>query len=128
MTLLSTTQSKFIIILVLVGFLTYGVVLQNGFVWDDFDQVVNNKGVHSLSNIGYIFSGSTFNSGGADKLVGVYYKPLMPFSFAILYSLFGPNAVFFHGFQLLIHIANALLLFLFLRRYLKDWSAFIASL
>jgi len=43
-------KEKFILLLILVGFLVYFNSLSNGFVWDDEEQVVNNVLVHSLSN------------------------------------------------------------------------------
>lgn len=119
---------KFILGLISVGLLLYFNILFNDFVWDDFDQVVRNDAVHSVANIQYFFSGSTFYSGGGDKLIGLYYKPLMPLFFSIIYTVFGPNAAFFHLFQLIIHISSSVLLFLFLKQFFKDWQSFLASL
>ncbi|MBI2593897.1 glycosyltransferase family 39 protein [Candidatus Daviesbacteria bacterium] len=124
----SLFRFRFILGLIAAGFLLYFNILFNDFVWDDFDQLVRNDAVHSAANIQYFFSGSTFYSGGGEKLIGLYYKPLMPMFFSIIYTFFGPQAAFFHLFQLIIHISSSVLLFLFLKQFFKEWQAFLASL
>lgn len=101
-----------IAILIIAGFLVYFNSLFNSFVWDDEEQVLNNTLVHSISNLPSFFSSSTFNSGGAGQMGGLYYKPLMTTLFSLLYTVFGPNAFFFHLFQLLLHLANGVMVFL----------------
>lgn len=112
--------------------------LGNSFVWDDEEQVVANTALHSLANWPSFFQGSTFNSGGSRSLSGLYYKPLMSLTYAGLYSVCGPQATCFHLFQVLLHAANACLVFLLLRYLLQesrllrskaaDWPAFILAL
>jgi len=104
---------KVVLILFSIGLLVYGSGLWNEFVWDDEEQIVANQAVHSLANWPLFFQGSTFNTGGANSLGGLYFKPLMTFSYALIYSLFGPRAFFFHLVQLLIHSLNSFLVFLF---------------
>lgn len=105
---------KYLVTLVVLGLLVFGNALFNGFVWDDEEMILLNPAVHSLANLLAFFSGSTFNSGGAGSLSGLYYKPLMITTFSILYTIFGPNAAVFHLGQILIHLANASFLFLVL--------------
>lgn len=124
-------------ILIIVAFLVYTNILGNGFVWDDEEQVVNNASIQSLGNIPAMFTASTFNSGGAGKLSGAYYKPLMPLTFTINYRLFGLSPGWFHLIQLLIHLGNIVLVFyilksLFAREKItqkkSDWWAFWLAL
>lgn len=93
--------------------------------------MVKNTAVHSVKNIPSFFAGSTFYTGGAGGLSGIYYKPVMPTTFALIYSIFGGRAFFFHLFQLLLHIINAILVF-FLFRHLfsekREWLAFFLAL
>ena len=100
--------------LVLLSLVTFANSFSNAFVWDDEEQIVANAAVHSLANIQYFFSGSTFNSGGAGQLGGLYYKPLMSVSYATIYSIFGPRPFFFHFIQTLLHGINAVLVMRFL--------------
>ena len=108
-----------ILLIVIVGFTLYLNSFFNGFVWDDEEQIVLNTQVHSIANIPSFFTGSTFNSGGAAKMGGLYYRPLMTTVFSLIYSIFGSGAFFFHFFQVTIHIASTILLFLILSRFLE---------
>lgn len=108
-----------IFLLIIVGLLVYFNSLFNGFVWDDEEQVLNNALVHSISNLPQFFQGSTFNSGGAGGLGGLYYKPLMTTFFSLIYSIFGPHPFFFHLFQVSVHIASSVFVFLLFKHFFK---------
>lgn len=121
------TSTNAIILIVIIGFLVYGNSLVNGFVGDDYSQLVMNPLVHSLSYIPQLFTGSTFYSG-TNQLTGQYYRPLMSSIYSFIYVLFGANAFAFHFFQLIIHITNAILVFLIFRYFFKIGLSFILSL
>ena len=108
------TKLKAICILIVLGLLVYINVFNNGFIWDDDGQIVNNVMIHSLENLGMLFTGSTFGFSASGQLSGAYYRPLMSTFFAIIYTIFGSNPFFFQLFQILFHIGNAILVFLFL--------------
>ncbi len=112
-------KKKFIFLLIFIGILIYFNSLFNGFVWDDEEQVVNNPLVHSLTNLPFFFRGSTFNPGGGQVMGGLYYKPIMTVCFSFLYTLFGPKPFFFHLLQLILHLTNAVFVFLLLDHFLK---------
>jgi hypothetical protein len=117
------------LLLVFVGLLLYLPSLPNKFVWDDEEQVVANTAVHSLSQLPAIFSGSTFNSGGSERLGGLYYKPLMSASFAVIYTVFGASPWAFHLLQISLHIGTTLLLFIILQKlWEKEWASLTAAL
>src|SRR5262249_49408202 len=90
-TRLTTTMS--VLVITILGFATHFTGLRNPFVTEDYSQIINNPVVHSITNIGRFFGGSTFYVGGhgATHLVGIYYRPLMTTTFSILYTLFGPH-------------------------------------
>ena len=121
-------SSKYIalILIPIVGFLLYFSSLSNGFVLDDNIQVTENLVIHSLKNIPQLFLGSSF--GGAATLNGVYYKPVMTTVFAFIYALFGANPIQFHFFQLILHIANSLLLYFLLKHFFKKSLSIFLSL
>lgn len=121
-----TKRAKFIIIAT--GFLVYFVSLFNGFVWDDETQIINNGFVHSITNFFTFFKGSTFTTGGAGSLGGIYYKPLMSSAFALLYTFFGQTAFFFHFVQLILHIANAFLVFQIFKKFIPEKLSFFLAL
>ncbi len=113
--LLLPQVKKSIWIILLVGFVLYFPTIFNGFVWDDEEQILNNVAIHSISNLPSFFAGSTFNSGGAaNGLSGLYFRPMMTTALSFIYTFFGPNAFVFHLFQIIIHVANSILVFLVL--------------
>lgn len=114
-----------VLIIIVLGILIYAHSIGNAFIGDDNPQIVENPMLHSLDNIGSFFTSSTFDNGGA--LTGVYYKPLMTTSFAVIYSLFGANPTPFHIFQIAIHILNAILVFYIFKYFFsKNLSLFLA--
>ena len=102
-----------IIIIACVVLILYIKSLFGAFLWDDEEQIVNNTLVHTLSNIPNFFSGSTFNTGGANTLTGVYYRPIMMLFFSLVYSFFGASAWIFHFLQILLHIIVVVIGYLF---------------
>ena len=118
----------YILILCFVGLIAYAMVLRNGFVGDDDIQIVRNLPVHSISNFFNFFTTSTYENAGNDSIVGIFYRPFMMMSFSSMYFLFGPNPAMFHLVQLILQIANAVLLYHFLKRFLKEPTAFVCSL
>jgi len=117
-----------VLILLSIGFIVYFNCFFNGFIWDDEEQIVNNHIVHSIKNIPAFFSGSTFNTGGTGSLVGIYYKPLMNVVFSLLYSVFGNRPLFFHLFQVALHLINSIIIYWLFKNFLPLWLSFFLSL
>jgi hypothetical protein len=108
------------------GFISFFSGLHGGFQGDDSLQIVDNVPVHSLSNVPLFFSSSTFWNG--ETLVGSFYRPIMTTVFSFTYALFGANPVGFHVVQLLLYMACAFVLFLFLKSLIKPAWALLATL
>lgn len=109
------------------GITVYFYSLFNGFVGDDFDQLVQNTFIHSLANLPYFFLGGTFNNGFV-SLSGIYYKPVMTIMFSLVHTLVGPSPFFYHFVQLIFHIANAILLFFLFKKFFPRNLSYIVSL
>lgn len=117
-----------IFILFAIGFVLYSPNLRNALFWDDADWVVNNPYVHSLtwSNLKFIFT--------HDALAGIglrsnYYRPILFFTFLANYLAGGIKPIIYHLTNNFIHIANALLLFFLLNKFLRRKSiAILAAL
>lgn len=114
--------------LILLGLLIYFPALSNGFVADDFSQVVTNKNIHSLSNVPQFFTGSTYYNASTETLIGAYYRPLMVSVYASIYAIAGPNPHVFHLIQLLFHIANAILVYFLFRKFFIPLTASILAI
>jgi tetratricopeptide (TPR) repeat protein len=118
-----------LVIITALGFATFYTGLHNQFILDDYAQIVSNPSVHSLTHIVTIFNGGTIDSGtAANRLVGVYYRPLMSTTYALVYTLFGPQPFAFHLFQLCLHILATFVLFLILRYFFRPGVSLILSL
>ena len=122
---LSNAQAS--LILAFAGFATFFTGLGNPFQGDDIPQIVQSPPVHSISNIASFFQGGTFYLGHL-PLSGVYYGPITTTVDSLLYSIFGPNPVYFHVLQLILCIASAFVLYLFLTYSVGRLLAFLLSL
>lgn len=120
------SKIKILGIIVLLAFVVYFNGLFNEFIGDDKEQILNNPYVHSINSIPTLFSYGIKSSGNG--IANIYYKPLMPIAFNLMYSISGPNPFFFHLFQLLIHVANAFVVFLIFKRFFSKNISFFLSL
>jgi len=118
------TNFKAISWITFIGLVVYLNSLFNGFIGDDYSQLVNNNVVHSITNFFLFFTGSTFSRAGSTALNGIYYKPLLSVVYSILFTFFGNTAFIYHILQLLLHIGNSILLFLIVKKLLKNEIAF----
>jgi protein O-mannosyl-transferase len=122
------TAKKAIIFIFLIGTIVFFNGLFNGFVGDDHQQLVENEAVRSLRNIPSFFSGSTFYNGQGTRLGGAYYKPFLTVGYSLVYAIFGSGPFGFHFFQMIIHIANACILFLIFKHFFRKPLSFILSI
>jgi len=117
-----------VLLLVLVGFITYFNIIRNQFIADDFPQIVDNSQIASLKNIPGFFFESTFYNGGNTQLAGSNYRPIMMTAYTLIHSIAGLNQKMYHLFQLLLFIGNSLLLFFILRYFFSTTNSFILAL
>ena len=106
-----------------VTFIALSSSLGNGFTnWDDQEYVTNNPLIRTLSwdNIKIIFT--TFYKED-------FRHPLVLLSFAVEYHFFGLNPFIYHLDNLLLHMANAFLVFMLVHALSKNYvSALLAGL
>lgn len=122
------TLRTYILLIILLGLLLFARGLTNGFVGDDQLQILQNIKVHSVANIPSFFAGSTYETAGGSAITGIFYRPVMLTVFSVLYSFAGPNPILFHFTQVALHVAVAVFIFLFLRKFFPDIGAFLLSL
>jgi tetratricopeptide (TPR) repeat protein len=117
------------LIIAILGFAVFFTGLATPFQGDDIPLIVNNVPVHSITHVKLFFEGGTFYNGqGLSPLTGAYYRPLMMTIFSLLYTLFGPHALYFHLFQLVLCIASTIILFHVFKYSFKPGLALFLSL
>ena len=100
--------------------------LGNGFVSDDNYQLLHNPLVRDWSRLPDIFSHGTW-WGFAPGSAANYYRPVQMLVYLGLHSVFGFNAAMFHLLMVLIHAANALLVFRIATGLLKTRDGALAA-
>ncbi|GAB4349514.1 MAG: hypothetical protein Kow0099_32630 [Candidatus Abyssubacteria bacterium] len=92
--------------------------LRNDFAYDDHVQLVENVALRNLRNIPQFFidPAHTSSSGVVEEI----YRPLRATLFALEYRLWGLNPAGFHAVNIVFHIFNSFLLYLFLKRFVAS--------
>ena len=102
-----------VLTLVAVVFAVFFRTLESGFLrWDDDINVFENERVQGLTaaNLRWMFT---------DFEQAIRYKPLSWLAWALVHEAFGLNPFGYHLANVLLHCANAVLLFFLLRRLLR---------
>ncbi len=114
-----------VITLIAVGFFIYSFNLNNPLFWDDDEWIKGNTFVHSFSYLKEIF---TQNVEAGFGLSSNYYRPLLLLSFVFNYMTHGLAPLGYHLVSNGIHIANGVLVFILLAKFLSRRASFIAAL
>ena len=108
------TRQKLVyaIVLVTIAVLPYLNSLRNGFVYDDFEQVLINPYIRNFQHLPEIFTSSVWSFMGDFRGSSNYYRPVMSLGYLFCYQLFGLRAMGFHLANLLANAGVVLLVFL----------------
>lgn len=90
----------------------YLASLDNPFQYDDIHSIEKNPHIRSLDNIPFFFTNPSLFSEDPKSAM---YRPLVLVSYAFNYAISGYRGTVYHGFNLLVHIGNSLLVFILLR-------------
>ncbi len=117
-----------IVLLVVLGLCIYSSAIFHPFVHDDVVFILKNLDIGRWDNIADAFlrpSVPDFFHG----LVTPYYRPVLEVLYRLQFLLFGANAAGFHFFNILVHIANAILVYAVSRRLIRTTApAFAVAL
>ncbi len=89
-----------LLLIIILSFVVYLPVLNNGFVWDDEPYIITNQ-LLQVINLKDIFS----------QPIAGNYHPLTILVLAIEYQFFGLNETGYHVVNLLLHLINVILVF-----------------
>ncbi len=117
----------YILILVALAALPYLATLRNGFVYDDFDQVLVNPYIRNFHHLREIFTSSVWSFMGDFRGSSNYYRPVMSLGYLFCYRLFGLNALGFHLASLLANLGVVLLVFLVTHKMFRSAAMALAS-
>ncbi|MBT8365110.1 MAG: tetratricopeptide repeat protein [Deltaproteobacteria bacterium] len=115
-----------IAVLVIISLAVYCNSLSNGFVFDDYAVIVENKHIKDLSNsLPSFFNNSYFKIAGGEAS----YRPLATLSYFFIHSVAGLNPFYYHLSSVLLHTLNVILVYLLFCLLLGDWfKALLAGL
>ncbi len=99
--------------LAFVGCALYANTVAHPFVHDDLIFIVQNPAISRLDNIAGIFFGPP---GAVPHGVNAYYRPVLELVYRLEYRLFGLDPQGYHAFNIIVHAANGVLVFLLLSR------------
>ena len=123
----SSEETWLIALLLLLAVIPYFNTLQNGFVYDDNNEVLTNPYIRSFSHVGDIFSTRILAHLGARGATN-YYRPIGIFGFLLCYKLFGLLPYGFHLFNVLLNALMVVLLYGLTKRLFQNvWLAFAAA-
>lgn len=113
--------------------MTFLPALGGGFIWDDFDLVVQNKHVKDFSQLGHNLTSSFWQVSASEpepsQLGNLYYRPVVTLSLMVDHALFGLAPWGYHLTNLLLHLMVVFLVYLVSRRLLEgELGALVATL
>lgn len=108
--------------------LVYANSSVNGFVWDDYDLLVQNPFVHSLRGIPHLFSRTYWRDEHLAH--GTAYRPLVQLSFAVEHALWGVDPMGYHVSNVVGHVAASIAVLWLLSRtpFATPSMAFLGAL
>jgi Flp pilus assembly protein TadD len=110
----ASTRQLQLAFLALCAFLVNYNTLANGFVWDDYFQILGNERITSLRFIPDIFSKDVFNAENGQPCN--YFRPVMYLVYMATYFAAGLNPLGFHLVNLLFHVGVTIGVFFLVSR------------
>ncbi len=110
---------KLILMIIILIAISYLNSLSVYFIWDDYSSVVSNANIRSLS-LKNIFKPMYPDDSPNIAKVPLYYRPLQVLSYIFDYRVWKLNPFGYHITNIILHIANAILLYSLLLILFKD--------
>jgi len=105
------------LLLALLLAVVYAPALRGGYIWDDDSYVTRNENLQSVDGLRRIW---------LEPHSSPQYYPLVFTGFWVEHRLWGLKPFGYHAVNVLLHLLNALLLWLFLRRFSPGWALLAA--
>lgn len=119
-------NSIIVFLFIVIGFGLYVNTFSNQMFWDDDDFILKNQYVKNWQYLPKYFSENVIAGAG---LLSNYWRPVMLLIHSVQWHLWADWVLPYHFLNLIIHLANAVLLFyLLLRLFNKRWLALFTAL
>lgn len=105
-------------LLLLLAVLPYVNTLVNGFVFDDYKQLLGNPLVHNPRYLPDLLTTTVWAFEGQEGVLS-YYRPMMTVTYLVSWQLFGPIPFGYHLMNIVWHAAVVCLLFFVTRRLFR---------
>ena len=112
---------KIVVLFMLLGFAAYANVLSYPFVHDDIAFIKENPNIHKIDDFSS-FIKPVFSFRNDFSIANFYYRPLLELYYRVEYQLFRFNVWGYHLTNILIHIANSILIFILLSKFMRQIS------
>jgi tetratricopeptide (TPR) repeat protein len=109
----------------LLAILLYANTLDGQFVFDDLQNVVENRWIRSVSHLPEVFS--THAAGFDEGRDSSYYRPLLHVAYLTTYAIFGLRPWAFHLVNILMHATVSVLVFLTTLRLVTRFESRLQS-
>lgn len=125
MLIVKNKHFRYVVFIFILGAVIYLNSLFNPFVWDDQWLIIHNPFINNFQNISKVF----MNDIGCTYSETNSYRPLQILSYIVDYHFWGLNPVGYRIFNILIHLANSILVyFLIFLLFRKVNLSFIVAL
>lgn len=104
-----------VITIAILSFIIYGNTLKNNFTYDDISTVVTNTLIKDISNLPLLVA-----KNYPELSTELSYRPLVTLTYFMDYLSFGLNPTGYHLMNVLLHIGNGTLLYIFLNSVMKE--------
>ena len=103
--------------LIILGFsiVLYANTLKNGFVYDDYNTIVNNTLIKDFNNLPKLLKKEYFNVAGEAS-----YRPLVTLTYFFDYTIYELKSWGYHLTNMVLHTINGVLLYIFLVLFVKQ--------
>ncbi|MEA3305621.1 MAG: tetratricopeptide repeat protein [Candidatus Omnitrophota bacterium] len=107
-------MKRIIFLLTITALAVYFNTLNHSFVWDDHFLIEENNAIKDIKYIPEIFSTDLYHSYAKNKAVehSNFYRPIQSLSFLADYHIWKLNPFGFHLSNILLHLANGILVFI----------------
>jgi len=112
--------SRWVMVIVFLGLIVYGNVLNGAFVWDDDAYIKSNAHIKDMSRIGSLFTESVGEGYAGMTPASSFYRPLQMAVYAVAHAFWGLAPAGYNLINILLHIGVALCLFWLIARLFAD--------